>query len=345
MKILVIQKKHIGDVLTSTIILEALKQKFPYCETHYLIYENAKAVVENNPFIDKILLLTNEIRNTKIKYFKFLFSLRKQKYDVVIDAYGKINSVFMAWFSGAKTTISFKKRYTNFFLTHTLDRSKVPNINTALTHRLFLLKPLGIEINELTPKIYLTNNEIEDAKQRLIVHKIDTNKRIVMVSVLGSEQQKSLPDSYIAEVLDIIVNHNPNIQILLNYIPRQKDHVQLIYSMCNESTKKRIFIDFFDTELRHFLATTKLCCALIGNEGGATNMAKALGIPTFSIYSPLIKKEGWNIFENGASNVSVELDDFLPNIDQDKNPNERYIHFKPDLFKDLLEKFLNYNCK
>jgi heptosyltransferase-2 len=38
MKVLVIQKKRIGDVLTSTIIFEALKEKFPNSELHYLVW-------------------------------------------------------------------------------------------------------------------------------------------------------------------------------------------------------------------------------------------------------------------------------------------------------------------
>ena len=52
MKVLVIQKKRIGDVLTSTIIFEALKEKFPNSELHYLIYANAIDVVKNNQAVN-----------------------------------------------------------------------------------------------------------------------------------------------------------------------------------------------------------------------------------------------------------------------------------------------------
>ena len=53
---------------------------------------------------------------------------------------------------------------------------------------------------------------------------------------------------------------------------------------------------------------------LIGNEGGAVNMAKALEIPTFSIFTPSVRKETWQIFENEAKNASIHLKDLKPEI-------------------------------
>ena len=57
------------------------------------------------------------------------------------------------------------------------------------------------------------------------------------------------------------------------------------------SAQKQIYFDVFGETLRDFLAITYHCDALIGNEGGAINMAKALNVPTFTIFSPWIKKE------------------------------------------------------
>ncbi|NBC57221.1 MAG: lipopolysaccharide heptosyltransferase family protein, partial [Bacteroidetes bacterium] len=51
MKILVIQQKMIGDVLTSSVICENLKRNFPNAEVHYLINRFTLPVVENNPYI------------------------------------------------------------------------------------------------------------------------------------------------------------------------------------------------------------------------------------------------------------------------------------------------------
>lgn len=343
MKILVIQKKKIGDVLTSTVILEAIKTEFPAYEVHYLIYENTKPVVVNNPYIDKLVILSEKTRKSIKLFFKFLNDIRKQKYDVVIDAYAKPNSILIAWYSGAKKTISYEKSYTKLFLTHTTSRKEIEGRTTALSDRLNLVEPLGIYNQDITPKIFIEEHEIEQAKKKLTESHISLNKPIVMISVIGSEPTKTLPLQYMAQTIDIIASYHSDIQILFNYIPSQIEQVKEVYTLCQPETQQKVFLDFFENDLRSFLAVTKLCKALIGNEGGATNMSKALGIPTYSIFSPDILKKKWFISEDGFKNISIEVYDFLPNIDPNSSVLERYQQFEPKLYKNSLLQFLKNN--
>ena len=353
MKILVIQKKRIGDVLTSTVIFEALKQKYPDSELHYLIYENALPVVENNIFVDKIIVLNEETRKGKLKFLKFLFYIRKQKYSVVVDAYGKPNSVIIGWFSGAKIKIGFDKIYSRVLYSHSLVRNQISfsNATKAIEHRLLLLKPLGIDFSEISPKIYLTDNEIAGAKAVMSGAGLDLNLPIVMISALGSSQGKTYPLAYLATVLDWISEFD--IQILLNYLPFQKNEIATLLTFCKPETRIKIFEEFYEQDLRKFLAITSLCKAMIGNEGGATNMSKALNIPTFSIYSPNVKKQDWSYFENQTTILSVHIDDYLVGEEQEivhemyetQNISAILNKFKPELFKSKLTDFLKFNLK
>lgn len=350
MKILIIQKKRIGDVLTSTIIFEAIKEKYPNAELNYLIYENAVDVVSNNTFIDKIIILNNKTRKSKIGFIKFLFSIKKEKYDIVVDAYGKPNSVLIGWFSGAKKTITFHKKYAKWLYSDTIIRTEksFSTATRAIEHRMQLLEPLGINFKIIAPKIFLTDLEIESAKEDLINAKIDVSKPIIMISALGSNNLKTYPIKYLAEILDLICSQK-EVQILFNYLPFQKEIALELYQLCNENTKSKIFIDFYKENLREFLAITKHCTALIGNEGGATNMAKALSVPTFTIFSPTVPKEDWNMFENETSNISVHSNDYeeiKKSIAANSEETERaYLKFVPSLFLDKLTEFFNFNIK
>ena len=49
----------LGDVLRTTPILEALKTKYPQSKITFLTDEKAKELVQNNPYIDKIITNTN----------------------------------------------------------------------------------------------------------------------------------------------------------------------------------------------------------------------------------------------------------------------------------------------
>ncbi|NJM80525.1 MAG: glycosyltransferase family 9 protein [Flavobacterium sp.] len=122
MKILVIQIKQLGDVLTSTVIFEALKQKFPSCEIHYLITPKSIAIVENNPFIDKLLFYDDQ--KNVASFFNSVSSIRKEKYDVIIDAYCKTNASLLCWLSSVKKTISFDKTVSRLLCSHVIERNK-----------------------------------------------------------------------------------------------------------------------------------------------------------------------------------------------------------------------------
>ncbi len=352
MKILVIQQKMIGDVLATSILCNNLKKMYPDSQVDYLIYPFTKPVVENNPNIDNIILFEDKFRESKKALFSFLTSIRKAKYDLVIDAYGKLESNLITAFSGAKTKIGFHKSYTNIIYTKTVKEISVPKTDAglAIENRLNLLKILDSKaILDNKPKIFLTEKEIENGKNILQNHNIDSNKKIYMIGVLGSGENKTYPFPFMAKILDFIVAET-NAILLFNYIPKQAKEAQAIFNLCKPETQKNIMIDVIPGSIREFLSITYHCDALIGNEGGAVNMAKAIDKPTFTIFSTWIKKEAWNSFENGTANVSVHLKDFKPELYGAKSAKEMkgkamelYSDFTPDLILPALGKYLKIN--
>ncbi len=344
MKILVIQQKMIGDVLTSSILFEALRTKYPKAHLSYLINQHTFPVVQNNPFIDEFVFFTKKVETSKVSLLKFALNIRKANYDIVIDVYSKLSSNLVSLLSRAKMKISYYKPYTFLIYTHNFKRP-IHGSNLALTNRLSLLAFLNIEAsNLLAPKIFLTNEEVVAAKQFLTQNGIDDNKPLYMISVLGSGVNKTYPPEYMAQVIDVIARETGG-QILFNYIPNQLNEAQNIYNLCNSTAKKQIKFNVFGKSLREFLSITYHCNAVIGNEGGAINMAKALNVKTFAIFSPWIKKDDWNLFES-LTNVSVHLKDYLPNLY--KKPEKElkadaldlYQKFKPEFFLEQLKVFL-----
>jgi heptosyltransferase-2 len=347
MKILVIQQKMIGDVLTSSILFEALRNEYPNAQLHYLVYAHTTPVLEHNPFIDKILHFEENTKKA-IQFFAFLKEVKKERYDAVIDVYAKLGSAVTSKYSRANIRVSFNKWYTKPFHTHHFSRNIIAQTNAgaAIEKRLRLLNPILKNIpKEVKPKIYLTAKERSNAKEKLASAGIVDDKLLLMISVLGSTNSKTFPFKYLAETLDAIAAKT-DAQLLFNYIPNQKEDALRIYKLCNTHTQKSIYLDVFGCDLREFLALTSHCDALIGNEGGAVNMAKALDVPTFAIFSPGVPKENWNMYENGSTNVSVHLKDYHPelfdkysNKEVKQKTKELYNLFQPFYFK---EKLLNF---
>jgi len=342
----------IGDVLATSILFEAIKQEYPNAELHYVINSHTYPVVEHNPFIDSFKFFTPEMAKSRSKLFQFAKELQKENYNTVIDVYSKFSSNIITYFSKSKIKISKHKWYTDFIYTHTFKEATKPKTNAglAIENRLQLLQPLNIDsLNIIKPKIYLTETERENSKNYLVNNGIDINKPIIMIGVLGSGKNKTYPFEYMAKVIDHIINEQPESQILFNYIPKQANDAKTILNQCSSETTKQVYFNVFGKSLRDFLAITSHCNALIGNEGGATNMAKALNIPTFTIFSPWIKKEAWNMFDDDKKHISVHLKDFKPDYftektskDLKENHKSLYKEFSPELFLKDLKFFLRH---
>ncbi len=338
----------IGDVLTSSVLFELLREKFPDAQLNYLIYKHTFPVVENNPFIDEFILYEDSFKRID-QQLVFLKKIRSKNYDVIIDVYSKLGTALISAFSGAKATISYKKWYTSFCYTHTFSRKTQSETGAglAIENRLQLLDPLFPKYREdVKPKIFLTASEVEFAKNRLSKAGLNSEYPLFMISVLGSSEEKTYPHLYIAILLDQIVEET-NGNLLFNYIPFQREVAEKILNLCKHKTKAKIHPGVTGRNLREFLALTNCCDALVGNEGGAVNMAKALNIPTFSIFSPQIPKDDWAIFENDTQNISVHLKDYRPEYFRDvekkkliDSSEELYLKFKPELFSGKLSKFL-----
>ena len=352
-KILIIQNKRIGDVLISSVIANNFKKKYPDSIVHLMAYEFTHGVIQNNPNIDKII----SINEKELKKFKNLIKtirqVRKEKYDIIFDPYSKLQSRLICKFGGATQTVGHKSRkkignlgyYTNPV---EILKEKTQICGKAIEDRIHLLQQVDTFTNiNYEPKIFLTEKE-----QQFQVPEKYQDKKIVMLGVLGSTPQKSMPYEYIAQIVDYIAS-TFDCYLLFNYAPNQKEEADKIYNLCQN--KSNIILDIYAPSIRDFAVLMNKCVVLVSNEGGTVHIAKALNKPTFTIFSPYINKDDWSSFEDGKFHKSVHLLDFLPNAISDlsyeqskeieKNPRELYLKLTPEMIISELKSFLTYNLK
>ncbi|MBF4472481.1 glycosyltransferase family 9 protein [Flavobacterium sp. HJJ] len=352
MKILVVQQKKIGDVLVSTIICNNLRIAYPNAQIDFLAYESTIDVLKGNPNIDNVILFKDKHRKDKLELLKLGLSIRKSKYDLVIDAYSKLESWILVLLSGGKRKISYKKPGRTFIYTDNVPFAEFPETNKglAIESRLSLLEPLHLNIKlDPVPKLYLSESEINDAKLLFKKHSVNTERKTILVSILGSEIEKTYPPKFMVQIIDYIAE-NFDVNILFNYFPSQLTEAQDIYSQCSEKAKKNIYFDLLGSDLRSFIGLMNECDLIIGNDGGAINMAKALDKPSFIIFAPILEKKLWATFEDGKKHVTVHINDYEPQLSKNmsrsqlKNANsELYQAFKPDFFLELIKDFIQLN--
>lgn len=342
----------IGDVLVSSIICNNLRSAYPDAQIDYLVYASTTPVLEGNSSIDNIILFEEKHRKSKKELLKLGFQIRNEKYDLLIDAYSKLESWILVLLSNAKRKISYKKPGRNFLYTDKVPFEPFPktNLGLAIERRLSLLEPLNLPIKlDPIPKLFVSDKENEDAIALFEKHKVQKNRKTVMISLLGSEKIKTYPLEYMSEIVDYIADH-VDVNILFNYFPKQIQEAKIVLDACKPSTWEKIYFDLLGDDLRSFIAIMNQCDIIIGNDGGAINMAKALQKPSFIIFSPWIEKKIWATFEDGIHHLSVHLKDYRSDLFEQKTEKmlkkeslSLYQEFKPEFFKDKLKLFLNQN--
>lgn len=78
MKILIIRFSSIGDIVLTTPIIRCLKKQVPDAVIHFAVKKSFLAVVESNPYIDKIHVLENDLHT-------LITELKQEHFDYIVD--------------------------------------------------------------------------------------------------------------------------------------------------------------------------------------------------------------------------------------------------------------------
>jgi len=351
-KILIIQNKRIGDVLIASVIANNMKQVFPESEVTFFVYDYTVGVIENNPNVDHIISVREKELKKLPNLFRTTLSLRREKFDIIFDPYGKLQSRLICLFSGAPVRIGLKtknKKSRIPFYTHPVPvvEKRTTIYGRAIEDRVKMITSLfKLRDPDYKPHIFLTG---EDQSYSVIDH---LERPVVVLGVLGSTPKKSMPYTYVAELIDFI-SDNYKCTLIFNYAPHQKEDAMEIYNLCQN--KSSIIPDIYEESIRGFIRLMNKSDLLIANEGGSVHIAKALEKPTFTIYSPYISKEHWNSFEDGIHHDSIHLleeqPDLFTNFSKkerrsiEENPEALYRKLTPEMILTKMKPFLDRHLK
>lgn len=113
MKVLVIRLSSIGDIILTTAVLKAFKDKYPETKLDFLVLDKFKDAISFCPYVDKLILYNKKKNDGLFNLIKFTKALAKNDYDYVIDIHSKFRSkIITAVFKNLYKvkTATYKKR-------------------------------------------------------------------------------------------------------------------------------------------------------------------------------------------------------------------------------------------
>lgn len=84
-KYLIIRFSSIGDIVLTSPVIRGLKQQVEGTEVHFLTKASYRNILDNNPYVDKVHVLKNSLRET-------VNELREEGFDYVIDLHHNLRT-------------------------------------------------------------------------------------------------------------------------------------------------------------------------------------------------------------------------------------------------------------
>ena len=274
-KILIIQIKPFGDVLLNTAYFPFLQKKFPKAKIDFLVNLPFHKVLENNPFINELIIFKK-----KRGFFYFLerinlfIRLYKKKYDLIIDQMRGTGSAQITLFSGAKYRLGFKNSRWSFV--YNIKATELSQRYSA-SMKFDLLKPLGIKEQPYKLQFIIkpeSKSYINDWLEKKGLRK----EKVICISPGSPVLKKKWKLENYAALGDLILK-NIDIKLILLWGPKEKNDVDLVYSLMKNKP-----IIALPTNFNQVAALLKKSELLICNDGGINHLSVATEIPSLAIF-------------------------------------------------------------
>lgn len=306
---LVIRLDHIGDVLSSTALPKILKEHFPASRVYFLTSSWAAPLLENNPFLDEVLVYDTrwfQKKNyadvgKKLRLFPLIKAVRRLNVGVGIGLRGDLRENFFMAFCGMKERIGYGITGGGFCLTREVPYSKGVH---ETTHTLDLLNALGIRTASLEPQLYFAEREREAFRSRLEKSGIVLGEACVGFQVDAGTKAKEWPPEHAAAFLDqFLAGHGDRRIVLVGSDKRKADLISNAHA-----DDPRLVNLVGQTSLRELAALLKELKLFIGPDSGPSHLALALGVKTILLYSGTNVYAQWKPLSERAVVLKKEVD-------------------------------------
>jgi ADP-heptose:LPS heptosyltransferase len=98
----VIRFSSMGDIIYTTPVVRCLKKQIPNAEVHFLTKPAFKYIYDNNPYVDKLLLLKPSLTDT-------INEIKAEQYDHIVDLHNNLRTTLIKLRTGIKSS-TYKKQ-------------------------------------------------------------------------------------------------------------------------------------------------------------------------------------------------------------------------------------------
>ncbi len=267
MRFLVIRFSSLGDIITTTAFLSALRSMYPESEIHYATKEEFSEILKSQPFVDNVFALE---RGQPLYSFAKSINL---KFDCVFDLHKNPRSILLS--------ILIKKK-------------RVKRINKHTLYRWKLLHPKALFFIRERETLYNIDDQLkligadESFKPVLHVdkHPLPSTKPVIGMAPGARWETKRWPEENFKKLAGMLTEKGFSVALFGS--ENEKEIAQRVkngYKGILDFTGK---LSILQTAQR-----MKSCILMVTNDSAAMHMAVALDIPVVAIFGPTVREFGF----------------------------------------------------
>ena len=287
-RILLIKPSSLGDVILALPILDGLRRRYPSAHIAWLVANPFVELIDPHPALDEVIpfdrkrfgRLGRSWRVT-VEFVRFIASLRRRRFDLVVDLQGLFRSGFFARACGAGVRIGPSKGreaawifYTHRFPVATLE-------SHSLTRMWAASELLGFGDAPMTFRLPITDDDRSCAMQLLTDAGIDMDRGYAVVCPEARWPTKVWPADRFGAVIDRLAEARALPAVLVG----SASAGEICRAVAAAAASGPINLAG-KTTLRQAAALIERARLVLTHDSGPMHMADALGRPLVALIGP-----------------------------------------------------------
>ena len=305
-RILITRTDRIGDLVLTTPLFKALREKFPKVWIAALVFLEHHEIVQDNPYLDEVILYDKKgSERGLLGQFRLSQKLRSKKFDAVIHGHGTNRMHLAAWLAGIPVRIGYERR-APWTLTHVHPYNKKEGKKQEAEYLFELLELFGVTPpGEIITFFPVTDRSVRSIENLRVFHKIPHDLPWIVLNPSASDVTKIWPAERFAELAVRIQKYSPSVFLAIG---TSKDRPIIGRLIKNAS------VPVFDLSGKLSLgmlgALLKRSALLVSNDSGPVHIATAVGTPVVSIfgrYEPGLGPKRWQPLGKNSRVVAKDV--------------------------------------
>ena len=282
--ILVVKLSAIGDVIHALPVSYAIKERFPKAHLTWVVEKPAYPILEDNPYIDDIILFEKKrfrtVRGFLEEFRPFRHALRARKYDAALDLQGLFKSAAIVAQSGAKLRLgTANMREGSSYVSHSI---KGAHASGHIVERyLDVARALGCRVDEVRFPVAVSPAEAASAEELLAAEGVPENRSFAVLAIGANWPNKRWPVKYFAVLADWLYSEKL-IPVLVGGGRLDESLVCDIEALTEVPPVNLVG----RTSLKELAHIFKRAALVLGGDTGPVHLAAGLGTKTVMLMGP-----------------------------------------------------------